>query len=360
MFGRIAAAFSTFLFLLSFAAAQTSVTGSLVQSAQGGPLPFGHWCFGSTCVTVTNGYFDWNTFVVASGVTFTGNGVPYLACQNGAVYTQNDAGGVTWNCVNQQQAAGTIWKISGPSPPLPSGIYAGTGAPTFAATVPSLYTRNDTSVIYQLSGTPGQYSSTWLLGGAAASLPILFGTNATQLTHDSNNTGALFYNPTPSTGQTRVSIQAGAGQSEDLFDIVNNSFGTRYFYVKDVGGGAGVGTQQLFQDNSQAIDVQAFGAVCDGVTDDSVAIQAAVTAACASVPVALFAARALRRRIRLVRIFEPDVTAEFTLPAGTGYFGHVLSLVQGVQLQPPPLVTIQQPAALVEQKHCFDGSPPGV
>ena len=52
-------AFLLFLLLLAVpAVASVTVSGSNVQDTSGVPLFSGQWCFGATCLTVTNGLFS--------------------------------------------------------------------------------------------------------------------------------------------------------------------------------------------------------------------------------------------------------------------------------------------------------------
>jgi hypothetical protein len=175
------------------AVASVTVSGSNVQDVNGVPLFTGQWCFGATCLTVTNGSFsgsitpgtqtvtvvngssvtilsvsdvtitanyNWNNYTVPYGVTFTGNGAPYLACQMSALYTQLDVSpNPTFLCV--AQGGQLVWKLQGPATPAGPGIISGLGVPTLPAVVPTIYVRTDVAEQYSVSGLSGSVSSTW-------------------------------------------------------------------------------------------------------------------------------------------------------------------------------------------------------
>jgi hypothetical protein len=182
------------------AGAQT-VSGTKVQDTNGTLLASGQWCFGSTCLTVTNGAFsgsvtagtqivtvknagstvilsltsvtisatyNWDGFTVPFGVTFSGNGAPYLACQLAAQYTQSDASNAPWACI--QQTGQLIWQKNGGggSPPIGPGLIAGTGVPSMSAVVPTIFIRTDVAQQYFLTGPNGSTSSTWQLTASGA------------------------------------------------------------------------------------------------------------------------------------------------------------------------------------------------
>jgi hypothetical protein len=127
------------------AAQTTAVLGTKVLNGSGTLLSSGQWCFASTCLTVTGGAFtgsvasgtqtitvkdgsgttyltvpsavisgaafDWDTFILTSGMTASGVGSPRLACQVGATYTQTDAGNLAWYSVSQNGVC--VWTTSG-------------------------------------------------------------------------------------------------------------------------------------------------------------------------------------------------------------------------------------------------------
>ena len=182
--------------LASTLSAQVSVSGNNIQSSGGGPLYAGQWCAGATCLTISNGSFtgsvtagtytvtvvnassvtilsvsgvviggsnfNWNLYTVPYGVTFTGNGQPYLPCQLSALYTQLDSSpaNAAWYCV--AQSGQLTWKIQGPPTPAGPGLISGLGVPTMTGVVPTIYVRTDVAGQYSLAGETGTVSSTWV------------------------------------------------------------------------------------------------------------------------------------------------------------------------------------------------------
>lgn len=183
----------------SLAFAQTAVSGSKVVDNNGNLLASGQWCFGASCLTVTNGAFSgsvtagtqtvtvtngsgttyltvpsvtvgasaflWDSYVVPTNVTASGMGAPRIACQVGAAFTRTDASSPlnSYACVSV--AGQAVWALSGsPAGANPSGFYAGTGAPNFTCTVPCAWFRTDTNVVYGLAGAVGTQGNTWTAG----------------------------------------------------------------------------------------------------------------------------------------------------------------------------------------------------
>jgi hypothetical protein len=183
------------------AAQTTAVLGTKVLNGSGTLLSSGQWCFASTCLTVTGGAFtgsvasgtqtitvkdgsgttyltvpsavisgaafDWDTFILTSGMTASGVGSPRLACQVGATYTQTDAGNLAWYSVSQNGVC--VWTTSGGGggTPATAGLYAGPGAPTFQCTSPCHYTQSNaspaSSAAWELIAPSGAVSTDWVL-----------------------------------------------------------------------------------------------------------------------------------------------------------------------------------------------------
>ena len=210
------------------AVASVTVSGSNVQDVTGVPLFTGQWCFGATCLTVTNGSFsgsitagtqtvtvvngssvtilsvsdvtiganynNWNNYTVPYGVTFTGNGAPYLACQMSALYTQLDVSpNPTFLCV--AQGGQLVWKLQGPATPAGPGITSGLGVPTLPAVVPTIYVRTDVAEQYSLSGLSGSVSSTWTkISGGSGSMTWPGGTASGIAAYSYPNAWGSVYN----------------------------------------------------------------------------------------------------------------------------------------------------------------------
>lgn len=191
------------------AEAQTTVSGSNVQDSTGVQLASGQWCFGATCLTVTNGAFsgsvtpgtgtvtivnassatiltvtgvtitgaswNWGNYVVPYLATFNGLGAPYLPCNLSAQYTQLNStpADAVWQC--QIQGGQTSWVFLGPPKPAGPGIISGLGAPALPAVVPTMYVRTDTPSVYYTEGVTGTISTTWGLvsGGGGGGLTAL-------------------------------------------------------------------------------------------------------------------------------------------------------------------------------------------
>lgn len=186
--------------------AQTAVSGTKVLDNNGNLLASGQWCFGATCETVTNGAFSgsvtagtqtvtvtngsgttyltvpsvtvgssvfvWDTYVVPTGIALSGMGVPRVAAQVGVTYTQTDANNLQWTSISQNGQV--IWSSSGGGGgSASSGLYAGSGVPTFTCTSPCQYTRIDASpssnALYALVAAAGTVSSNWVLQTGASS-----------------------------------------------------------------------------------------------------------------------------------------------------------------------------------------------
>ena len=208
-------------------AQSVTVSGTNVRDSNGVLLASGQWCFNATCLTVTAGGFSgtvtsgtstvtvvnassttiltatpvtisanysWNTFVVPQSITFTGNGVPYLACQLAASYIQEDSTpvGKMWNCISN---TGQLqWSASGYATPVGPGIVSGFGAPTITGIVPTVYVRTDNNISYTLNGVTGSISNNW-----------------TQLTSYFPGSGDVAISGTPSAaGQAPVSTSTSA------------------------------------------------------------------------------------------------------------------------------------------------------
>ena len=207
---RRAIFFSILILMASTLSAQVTARGTNVEDVTGVPLASGQWCFGSTCLTVTAGAFsgsvtagtqtvtvkngsaatilsvagvviaaspyNWDFYTVAYGVTYTGNGQPYLPCSLSAQYTQLDVTpNPIWFCV--AQAGMLVWQKQGPQTPAGPGVISGLGVPTLPAVVPTIFVRTDVPSQYSLQGTTGSVSSTWGLiasggGGGTTTYPL--------------------------------------------------------------------------------------------------------------------------------------------------------------------------------------------
>ena len=186
------------LFLPGILGAQTvAASGKGVQDGSGNILGSGTWCFGGTCLTVAAGSFsgtitpgtqtvtvknasavtiltvpnvtamasqpfNWNQFVVPVNITVTGVGQPYLPCYAGSVYSGTSP---TQTLYCQSYSGQTQW--GSVQSPVPAGVSAGYGAPTFACQSPCQYNRLDTQSLYAVNASWGLTSNTWypLIGG---------------------------------------------------------------------------------------------------------------------------------------------------------------------------------------------------
>ena len=189
--GRILACILLMLLTAALHAQTTNVFGTGVQNGSGFILGSGNWCFGSTCLSVSNGsfsgtvtpgvqtvtitdassnvlltvpyvqiqgvQFNWKTYIVPPNVRVSGAGTPYLPCWVGAYYLNTTtstqsycasySGQLQWSA--QQSVAST-------------GLSAGWGVPTFACQSPCLFLALDTSIMYMNLGSQGLGSSTWV------------------------------------------------------------------------------------------------------------------------------------------------------------------------------------------------------
>ena len=209
----------TLVFLGGFMAAQVTVTGTRVLNGNGGLLSSGQWCAGSTCFSVTNGViaqgssvaagtykvtvtnglgstyltvpgvalsgtsFVWDGFVLSTGMSAYGIGLPPFACQAAATYTQTDNNNLLWTGTSPSGAC--IWNAAIGST-SPNGMYAGTGAPAFNCTSPCLYIQTDApsgQAFYALQATAGTVSNNWIQQAVGA-------TGATGATGPAGATGA--------------------------------------------------------------------------------------------------------------------------------------------------------------------------
>ena len=142
--------------------------GTKVVDNTGALLSSGQWCFGATCLTVTNGafsgsvtagtqtvtvtngsgttyltvpgvsiagsFFSWDGYVVPSSASLTGMGAPRIACTPGAQYTQTDGAGNKWVCQSINGAG--VWNGQPvPSSPIIDSVArsTATNAQTLAA-----------------------------------------------------------------------------------------------------------------------------------------------------------------------------------------------------------------------------------
>jgi hypothetical protein len=181
-------------------ASTTTVSGTNVRDSNNVLLVSGQWCFGGTCLTVTGGSFSgsvtsgtntvtvvngssttiltitgavisgstyaWNGYTLPSGTTYTGDGMPYIACSLGAQYTQLDSSpaDVVWNC--NAQGGQTVWVRGIPATAVGPGVVAVAGAPTgIVGIVPTIWIRTDAPQQWNLYGAAGASSTNWVLSG---------------------------------------------------------------------------------------------------------------------------------------------------------------------------------------------------
>jgi hypothetical protein len=136
----------------------TGVGGLFVKDNAGNVI----WKTGASDVSISAA-FNFDNYVIPTGNTVTILGIPRGACALGASELRTDlTPNVTYTCgfIGGQNVF--VGVGSGSVTGAPSGIYAGSGAPTFSCTSPCLYSRTDTpGSFYTLSVASGVTSATW-------------------------------------------------------------------------------------------------------------------------------------------------------------------------------------------------------
>lgn len=243
MVRRICAVFFLLCASLVGVSQTVSVTGVGIQNGSGSLLVSGTWCFGSQCLTVSQGSFSgsvtpgtqavtvvnassvtiltipavyipsgtafrWNSLVLPPNTLATGVGAPYLPCWVGASYT-NTSTSATLYC--SSYTGQMSW--SSTQTAAASGIFSGFGFPTYLCTAPCVFTSIDLQKSYFTVAPTGYATSTWIGYG-----------NGTVTTTGSPLSGyiAFFSSSTGITGTSSIlsALNGGSGVAGTLTGLL--------------------------------------------------------------------------------------------------------------------------------------------
>jgi hypothetical protein len=182
---------------LSAFATTTTVSGTKTFYPISFPLSTGQFCFGGTCLTITNGAFsggltsatgtvtitspsgtqiylsipsvvisgttyNWDTFVVPATASIFGMGSPTIPCSAGAAYAQTDAMPTNQNWQCRLVGGSPTWVPVGPTAAMTQGISIGNGnyATSHNISVPSDCIANSGSATAYVCATVPSFTPT--------------------------------------------------------------------------------------------------------------------------------------------------------------------------------------------------------